>query len=158
MEIIYKDPNILKDYSNNPRNNEKAIDPVMESIKQFGFLVPVLIDEDDVIIAGHTRKEAAIKLELQQIPCIYVKNLTPEQVKAFRLVDNKTTEFSTWDYSKLAEELNELVDIDLESFCFPNLEEDLLVTDEDFLLEQDGKKEQKAKIIVCPDCGRKIEI
>lgn len=80
----------------------------MNSIKEFGFLAPVLIDSNDIIIAGHTRKEAAVRLGLKEIPCITVDSLTDEQVKAFRLVDNKTAEFASWDFEKLEEELSEI--------------------------------------------------
>lgn len=75
MDIIYRDPENLKDYANNPRNNAEAIEPVMESIKEFGFLVPVLITEDDEIVAGHTRKAAAVRLGMSEIPCICKKGL-----------------------------------------------------------------------------------
>ena len=87
----------LCEYENNPRRiSERAIDAVAASIKNFGFKVPVIIDKDNVIVCGHTRVKAAIKLGLKEVPCIVADDLTPEQIKAFRLADNKTSELSSW--------------------------------------------------------------
>lgn len=158
MDIIYRDPENLKDYANNPRNNAEAIEPVMESIKEFGFLVPVLITEDDEIVAGHTRKAAAVRLGMPEIPCIRTKGLTEEQIRAFRLVDNKTAEFATWDFEKLEEELNMIVGIDLEEFCFPDLGGDLQVSDADFIQDAGIAKEKNKKAIKCPNCGEEISV
>jgi Predicted transcriptional regulators len=156
MDIIYKDPKDLKDYENNPRNNAEAIEPVMDSIKEFGFLVPVLITGDGKIVAGHTRKAAALRLGLSSIPCICADSLSEEQIRAFRLVDNKTAEFSSWDFEKLAEELDMISDIDLEAFRFPDFGSDLQVSDEDFIQGTESVKERKKKSVICPDCGREI--
>ena len=100
-------------YENNPRNNEGAIQFVANSIKQFGFKVPIVIDKDNVIVAGHTRWLAAQALELEEVPCIVADDLTPEQVKAFRLADNKVSEKSSWDYTKLGKEIEDLLELDL---------------------------------------------
>lgn len=100
----------LKDYSNNPRRNKKAVAAVAESIKQFGFKVPIIIDRDGVIIAGHTRKAAAELLKIESVPCIVADDLSPEQAAAFRLADNKTAELAEWDFDKLAEEIKALAD------------------------------------------------
>ena len=90
INVKYLQISKLKEYENNPRHNENAVEAVAESIKQFGFKVPIIIDKDNIIVAGHTRKKAAIKLGLKTVPCIIADDLTPEQVKAFRLADNKT--------------------------------------------------------------------
>lgn len=95
-------------YSKNPRINHKAVDKVAESIKEFGFKNPIIIDKNNEIIAGHTRLLAAKKLEIKEVPTIKADDLTPEQVKAFRIADNKTAEFSEWDMELLAQELEEL--------------------------------------------------
>ncbi len=110
----------LKEYKNNPRKNKKAVAAVAESIKQFGFKNPIIIDKDGVIIAGHTRKAAAEKLGLDTVPCIIADDLTPEQAAAFRLADNKTAELAEWDFDKLAEEVKALADfpVDLSDFGF----------------------------------------
>ena len=100
-------------YENNPRNNEGAIQYVANSIKQFGFKVPIVIDKNNVIVSGHTRWLAAQALELEEVPCLVADDLTPEQVKAFRLADNKVAEKSSWDYAKLGKEIEDLLEIDL---------------------------------------------
>lgn len=107
-------------YENNPRHNENAIDKVAESIKEFGFTNPILLDGDDVIIAGHTRYEASKSLGLEEVPCMYLTDLSDEQVKAYRLVDNKTGEFAEWDFEALQEELDG-IDIDMDLFGFDDL-------------------------------------
>ena len=89
MQIVYKKIEELKPYKNNPRKNDEAVPYVAESIKQFGFKVPIIIDNNNEIIAGHTRYKASIKLEMKEVPCIIADDLTEEQIKAFRLADNK---------------------------------------------------------------------
>lgn len=101
-------------YENNPRNNDAAIQYVANSIKQFGFKVPIVVDKNKVIVAGHTRWQAAQVLDLDEVPVLVADDLTPEQVKAFRLADNKVAEKSSWDYTKLGKEIEELLNIDLD--------------------------------------------
>lgn len=115
----------LKEYENNPRHNERAVEAVAASIKNFGFKVPIVIDADNVIIAGHTRLKAAQKLGLDKVPCVVADDLSPEQVKAFRVADNKTAELAEWDFDKLETELAELsaLDFDMEQFGFDDLTE-----------------------------------
>lgn len=109
----------LKPYENNPRIiPEEAVERVAASIREFGFKVPLVIDKDNVIVTGHTRLKAAQRLGLATVPCVRAAELTPEQVRAFRLADNKTGEFSRWDDSKLLEELGGIQDIDMEDFGF----------------------------------------
>ena len=95
-------------YEKNPRKNEEAVEIVAKSIKEFGFQQPIIIDKNKVIIAGHTRLKAAIKLGFKEVPIVRAENLTPDQVKAFRLMDNKSHEYARWDISLLKEELIEL--------------------------------------------------
>jgi len=92
-------------YARNPRINDAAVDGVAASIKEFGFINPIVVDADNVIVCGHTRYKAAQKLGLEHVPCILVSDLTPEQVKAYRIMDNRTSELSHWDDSLLAEEI-----------------------------------------------------
>lgn len=103
----------LKEYENNPRNNDLAVEKVKCSIERFGFLVPVIIDMNYVIIAGHTRVRACRELGITSVPCIIADELTEEQVNFFRLVDNKSSEYSDWDFEKLKNELS-LVDLTLD--------------------------------------------
>ena len=115
----------LRPYEKNPRRNERAVDAVIKSIEHFGFKIPLIIDADNVIIAGHTRYKAAKKLGIESVPCIVANDLTPKQIKAFRLVDNKTAELATWDFEKLSAELNSLASELAEEFSFdlPNQDE-----------------------------------
>jgi len=112
----------LKPYENNPRKNDSAVDAVRKSIQQFGFKEPIVIDKNKVIVCGHTRLKAAKLLGYEKIPCVIADDLTPEQIKAFRLIDNKTSEFAAWDLEKLETELEniELPDFDIADFrrCF----------------------------------------
>ena len=110
----------LKPYENNPRLNEDAIDLVAASIEEFGFKQPIVVDKDLIIIAGHTRWKAAQKLGLETVPCIQADDLTPAQVKAYRLADNKVAEAAQWDLDALQFELEELdnMDFDMEPFGF----------------------------------------
>lgn len=101
----------LVPYENNPRKNEEAVKAVMESIKEFGFKNPIIVDKENVIIAGHTRLKAAKKLGLRAVPVIRAEDLTPQQVKAFRIADNKTAEIAEWDNDLLAAELQDLTDL-----------------------------------------------
>ena len=159
LNIVYKKISEINEYQNNPRINDEAIEPVMESIKNFGFLVPVVLDKSNVIIAGHTRKKVAEKLHMETIPCIYAEYLTEEQVKAFRLADNKTAEFSQWDIEKLEKELSDIMDIDMESlFHFADFDtENIDVSDDDFLQQCESSQNKKNKMIVCPHCGKEFE-
>ena len=124
LKIIYKSVDELTPYANNPRNNEIAVEPVAKSIKEFGFKVPIIIDKDGEIVAGHTRLKAAKELELEEVPCIIADDLTPEQIKAFRLADNKVSELADWDFELLESELEMLeiseLDFDMSEFGFEN--------------------------------------
>ena len=117
-KVTYMDADSLIPYANNPRLNDNAVDAVAASIKEFGFKVPIVVDGENVIINGHTRLKAAHKLGLKQVPVIVADDLTPEQVKAFRLADNKTGELAQWDMAKLGIELEGIEDIDMTDFGF----------------------------------------
>lgn len=123
MEVIDRKVSELIPYANNPRLNDGAVDAVAASIKNFGFKVPIIVDKDGVIVAGHTRLKAAQKLGLKTVPCIVADDLTPEQVKAFRLADNKVGELAEWDFEKLDLELEE-IDLDMTQFGFDDLPEE----------------------------------
>ena len=141
----------LKPYEKNPRRNDNAVQYVAESIKQFGFKVPIVIDKDNVIIAGHTRYKAAKELEIDEVPCVIADDLTEEQVKAFRLADNKVSEIAQWDQGLLNFELEE-IEIDMTEFGFI----DIADIDVDGFFEDAEPREQKQeeeKEIQCPHCG-----
>ena len=99
-------------YDNNPRFNAGAVDKVAESIKEFGFKVPIIVDSKNVIVTGHTRLMAANKLGMEEVPVIVADDLTDGQIKAFRIADNRVAEFSEWDFEKLEVELAGLADTD----------------------------------------------
>ena len=117
-------------YENNPRNNDDAVESVANSIKEFGFKQPLVLDKDNVIVIGHTRFKASKQLGLEKVPCIYADDLTDDQIKALRLADNKTGEIATWDFDKLEIEFED-IDLNLEPFGFEFLDEtDEIIEDE----------------------------
>ena len=118
MQIIDKKIDEIKPYENNPRKNDDAVEAVANSIKEFGFKVPIVIGKDGIIVCGHTRYKASMKLGLETVPCIVADDLTPEQVKAFRLADNKVAEKAEWDFDLLGDELDDILNIDMEAFGF----------------------------------------
>lgn len=141
----------IKPYDRNPRNNDGAVDAVAASIKEFGWQQPIVVDRDGVIIAGHTRYKAAQKLKCKEVPIVVAENLTDEQVKAYRLADNKTGELAGWDFSALEEELAGLAEIDMSQFGFADPEaEDFNI---DNLFAEAAPKEKEAKEIKFPHCG-----
>lgn len=163
MKIIEMSTSKLVPYANNPRNNEAAVDVVAASIEKFGFKVPLVIDRDNVIVTGHTRLLAAQKLGIKKVPCIVADDLTEEQIRAFRLADNKVAEASSWDWGKLDEELAALkdigADIDMSEFGFdmPDLSDD----DLDKFFEKDetpSEKKKETKTVICPGCGEAFEV
>ena len=131
MKIINKKLDELKPYEKNPRFNDDAVEKVANSIKVFGFKVPIVIDKDGVIVAGHTRYKASIELGLEEVPCIVADDLTEEQVKAYRLADNKVAELSSWNTDLLSDELKDLaLDLDMNDFGFSNFELSVYADDE----------------------------
>ena len=124
MKIIMMKTDDLIEYDNNPRHNDEAVDAVANSISEFGFKVPIIITSDNIIVAGHTRLKASKKLGLSEVPCIIANDLTEEQIKAFRLADNKTSELATWDFDALMEELDN-IDMDMLQFGFEDLYDDI---------------------------------
>ena len=146
MNVIEVPITSIFPYENNPRRNMKAVDAVANSIKEFGFKNPIIVDEDMVIVAGHTRRLAAIKLGLQNVPVIIARDLTEEQVRAYRLADNRVASFSTWDEEKLKEEIAEINNIDLSDFGF---KQDAIANI--FTEKQDNQEGKKTHF--CPKCG-----
>ena len=124
IEIVYKRIGELVPYEKNPRKNTKAVKYVANSISEFGFKVPIVIDENNVVICGHTRVLASEKLGLNEVPCIIAKDLTEEQIKAFRLADNKVSEKAEWDFDLLNEEMDEIFNFDMTEFGFEFVDEE----------------------------------
>src|SRR5262245_63552282 len=130
MEVVMRAVGSIKPYDNNPRDNDAAVDAVAASIRSFGFRQPVVVDEQDVIIVGHTRYKAALKLGLAEVPVHVARGLTPEQARAYRIADNQTATLSQWDEDKLPFELMELqkAEFDLAMLGFPDEELTRLLT------------------------------
>ena len=128
----------VKPYEKNPRKNDKAVDKVAASIKEFGFKQPLVVDKDGVLIVGHTRMKAAQKLGIKEVPVIYAEDLTDEQVKAYRLADNQVATFSEWNDELLTAELGDLKEFnfDMEPFGFEDIKENVEVVEDDFDSEQ----------------------
>ena len=149
-EIQYCNPEELIPYEKNPRDNRAALDAIELSIEEYGFTNPILVNEEKVILAGHTRREAAILAGLEKVPYIVVDGLTEAQQKAYRLADNKLSELSIWDEDLLKEELEDLLDedydISLTGFSDVDLT-DLLKDEEDLEdIEPEEPKEKKTTL------------
>ena len=165
MKLEYIGLSELKPYEKNPRVNDDAAAKLEDSIRVFGFRVPMLIDDNNVIVAGHTRYKAAKSLGIDSVPCIRVTGLTDEQIKAFRIADNKYSELSSWDESLLKDELSFLKDLDfnLECLGFNPYElqsylEPFQFNDEDVSSfdEETDEEQEKKEISALPEGGRVI--
>lgn len=162
MDIKLVPVQAIKPYEKNPRKNDAAVEKVAASIQEFGFRVPVVLDKNNEIVAGHTRYKAAIKIGLNEIPCLIADDLTEEQIKAYRLVDNKTQELSSWDFSLLMDELTAIDALDMSEFGFAKREEDeedhsaagarTSNLDEGYELDVSGFDEEEFEC-KCPECG-----
>ena len=159
MEIINKKIDELIPYENNPRKNDDAVEYVAKSIKEFGFKVPIVIDKNNVIVAGHTRYKASKQLGLIEVPCIVADDLTDEQVKAFRLADNKVSEYSNFDYFELQEELKLILEKtqieEIKKFDF-SIDEEIKWEETDET-EKTSSKGNDFLYYECPNCHKLIE-
>lgn len=159
MNIVQKALGEIHPYKNNPRKNANAVDAVAESIKRYGFLVPIVLSSDSEIVAGDTRYKAAKKLKLKTVPCVVADELDPEQIKAFRLADNKVGEIAEWDMGLLSAELADIA-ADMSAFGF-----DLPVDDDNDETGTDSGKdsafnyqEQYGVIVMCTDEAHQREV
>lgn len=148
----------IKPYANNPRKNDDAVDKVAESIKTFGFLVPILIDGNSEIVAGHTRYKAAEQLGLDKVPCLVLEDLSEEDLKQYRIIDNKTSELSAWDYGELTAELESIKELNMAAF---GLEQFFIEPEEDEAVQEIPETKEldladfddEAFDNECPYCG-----
>ena len=143
MKVIDRNIGDIKPYKNNPRINQGAVDSVAQSIKEFGFKQPIVVDKKNVIIIGHTRLLAAKELKLKKVPVLVADDLPPKKVKALRIADNKTGELSDWDFDLLKDELNGLDDV-FTGFDGDELDE-LFNTDNEGLTDENDMPEPKKK-------------
>ena len=173
-QIEIRDIGSITPYEKNPRKNDDAVDAVAASLQQFGFRQPIVVDGDGVIVCGHTRYKAAQKLGLAKVPVHVAKDLTPEQIRGYRIADNKTSDLSDWDYDILPIELAELQDagFDLELLAFDEdelakllkMEPSEGLTDDDAVPEppdvpitQPGDLWLLGAYWECEDCGKRYE-
>lgn len=145
MEYIKRKLSEIIPYENNPRINDDAVADVLESINQCTYIAPIIIDEEGIILAGHTRYKALLQLGYKECNVIVVSGLTDEQKKKYRLYDNKTSEFSSWDQKKLAEEL---CDVDFCGYDFGQPE----------IVEIEEASEEGENTKTCPCCGEVFEV
>lgn len=144
----------VKPYPNNPRNNDDGVEAVANSIKEFGWQQPIVVDKDNVIIVGHTRYKAAKKLGMDKVPVVVASNLSDEQVRAYRLADNKTGELTDWDMGLLDDELADIADIDMSDFGFDlDLDDDEVEVQEDDF-DDEIPEEPKSKLGQIYQLGR----
>lgn len=155
MEIVKLKLSQIKPYEKNPRRNDSAVDAVAASIEQCGYCSPILVDENNVILAGHTRYKALQKLGWKEAEVVVRDGLTDEQKRKYRLLDNKTNELAGWDFELLDSEL-EGIDFDGFDFGFElhNFNENSL----DELFEESAEKTREPKKIQCPHCGEWFEV
>lgn len=161
IKIIEKDINELVPYENNARINDKAVDIVANSIKEFGFRNPCIIDKNNVLVAGHTRVLACKKLGITKVPCIVADDLTEEQIKAFRIADNSSAQVAEWDMEKLMKELDS-IDYDMAQFGLAEqldeITNELLKQETSENVYPDQKlKQNETKFHICPNCGCEFE-
>ena len=154
MNIIEKKVKDLKPYEKNPRKNDDAVQYVANSIKEFGFRVPIVIDSDNTIVCGHTRWKASKLLNMETVPCVIADDLTEEQIKAFRVADNKTSEKSGWDFALLDTELAEIETIDMTLLGFDEAKNSEPID----LDDEEPKTDRATKIVHCPKCGFAYEV
>ena len=155
MKIVEKNIDEIYPYENNPRFNERAVEPLAKSIVRFGFKQPIVIDKNNVIVCGHTRLKAAQKIGLKTVPCVIADDLTEKQIKAYRLADNKIAELSTWNKEFLDIELEDIAnDEDMLDFGFTDVNIDMPIELDDEITS----KEQKQKVYTCPKCGFVFEV
>lgn len=160
MKIEQWDIDRVRPYEKNPRRNDKAVAAVAESIREFGFRQPIVVDSDGVIVVGHTRYKAALKLGLKTVPVHVAADLTPQQARAYRLADNRTAENAEWDVDLLPIELGELrdegFDLKLAGFSDKELAEYLREFDTD--LDDGDADTGAADTVRCPKCGHEFPV
>ena len=159
MEIIERETSEIIPYEKNPRVNDNAVEATAASIKEFGFRQPIVVDKSGIIITGHTRLKAAIKLGLKTCPVIVAENLSDAQIKAYRIADNKTGELATWDDELLAVEIQDLVDMRFNVELTGFDESDFIMPD----FKPAGEGEQgnldklEPKMVCCPYCNKEFD-
>ena len=179
MEVKTVNLDIIKPYRTNPRSNDKAVEAVMKSITEYGFNVPIVLDKSNTIIAGHTRYKALLRLKRTEVQVIYKTDLSAEQIKEYRIADNKASDLASWDMDILIPELRSMKEIGNLDIFFPDLDLNLLLENsaespqnskatlkpEDFVAAQTqvndaarskGSVPNQLVKIICPECGEEF--
>lgn len=161
MKIEHWEIERIRPYEKNPRRNDRAVAAVAQSIREYGFRQPIVVDAAGVIVVGHTRWKAALKLGLKTVPVHVAADLTPQQARAYRLADNRSAENAEWDIELLPIELGELrdegFDLKLVGFSDKELAEHLREFDTD-LDNGDGDVDADAETARCPKCGHEFPL
>lgn len=159
-DVTWRDVNSLTPYENNARKNERTVPYLKRAIQRFGFRVPMVVDENLVVVTGHTRLKAALELGMARVPCVSAEDLTQAEIDAFRLADNKISELSEWDFDMLNEQLNELkeeFDEDMNELGFSAFQTgdvDDLFNPENQAQPKEAKEKAPLSITyTCPYCG-----
>lgn len=170
LRVKYVPIGDVRPYEDNPRRNDGAVQAVANSLREFGWKQPIVVDADGTIIVGHTRYKAARALGMDEVPVVVASDLTPEQCAAYRLADNRVGELAKWDSELLAQELDGLADIDMSAFGFDSGElmdadgiDDLFTDyDQDAASAKhdnaDAPAEHEGRAITCPHCGMTFEL
>ena len=142
----------IKPYERNPRKNDKAVDGVISSIKECGYISPIIVDENNIVLSGHTRLKAIQRLKWEEVEVVQITGLTEEQKKKFRLLDNKTNELAEWDFDMLEQELNGLTfELDWDWGIDKNISDYTEIKETTY-------EEPKEKSITCPYCNKEIKL
>lgn len=151
MDVVTRKITDITPYEKNPRYNDEAVKFVVASIEKFGFKQPIVVDKNGVIVVGHTRYKAALELGLEEVPVTVADDLTDEEIKAYRLADNKVGEIAKWNQEMLDFELGE-IDIDMTAFGFIEMAD---IDVDGFFEDAEPKesKEEEEKEVQCPHCG-----
>ncbi len=149
MKIQMMKEGDLRPYENNPRLNDNAVEAVKSSIREFGFKIPIVVDENLVILAGHTRLKAAQELGMDNVPVLVAEGLTEAQKTAYRIADNRAGEMTLFDFDKLADEIKGIGDgIDMGAFTFEPPKEPKLDM---------GAVDSEQGVVRCPRCGKVVQ-
>ena len=161
MNIIELEINEIIPYKDNPRVNKDAVNVVKNSLSKFGWQQPLVLDKNKEIVVGHTRYYAAHELGMKKIPCLIAEDLSEEKIKAYRIMDNKSSEYASWNYGLLTKEMQDILDsggLDLTFTGFSDREIENMIEDiqVDIQDEKDVARMDELNLITCPSCGHKF--
>ena len=161
MNIVELEIDEIKPYKDNPRVNKDAITVVKNSLSKFGWQQPLVLDKNNEIVVGHTRYYAAIELSMKKIPCLIADDLNDEKIKAYRIMDNKSSEYASWNYGLLTKEMQDILELgglDLTFTGFSDREIENMIDDIDVEIQADDEvaRMDELNLITCPSCGHKF--